>query len=225
MVAVGVIVAVVAVICAVAIVRYNNNNNSKNKGENDMVADPARAPSEPVQLDGSWTEATEIVAGLFVGSARAANDITMLRRKGIDAVLSAGTKFGNDMYARHRDVIADHFVVTAKDVPEQNLLTFWNATNAWLAAHLDSRRARVLVHCQKGMSRSASIAAAFLIAHRNMSLADALHTLKSRRSIVSPNRGFLQQLRHFEDLHNRLWWPQSDEYLHYVNSLRLVDRL
>lgn len=220
MVAVGVILAVIAAICAIAIIQYNNNkNNSKID-----IADP-RAASEPIQLDGSWTEATEIVAGLFVGSARAANDITMLRRKGIDAVLSAGTKFGNDMYARHRDVIADHFVVTAKDVPEQNLLTFWNATNAWLAGHLDSRRARVLVHCQKGMSRSASIAAAFLIAHRNMSLADALHTLKSRRAIVSPNRGFLQQLQHFEDLHSRLWWPQSDEYLQYVNSLRLVDQL
>jgi atypical dual specificity phosphatase len=212
-----IVIALISILIALIVIYYQPDDNYTAE----MVVITSAAEQE---LDGTWSEATEIVAGLFVGSARAANDLTMLRRKGIDAVLSAGTKFTADMYTQHRDVIAEHLVVTAKDVPEQNLIVFWNDTNAWLARHLDQRGARVLVHCQKGMSRSASIAAAFLIAHRNMSLDVALRTLKTRRAIVAPNRGFLQQLRHFEDLHARLWWPQSEEYLRFVGSLKRVDQ-
>jgi H+/Cl- antiporter ClcA len=96
MVATGVIVAVIAVIFAIAILQYNNYiNNGKQSTSGDVDVTTTSQP-----LDDSWTEATEIVAGLFVGSARAANDITTLRRKGIDAVLSAGTKFGADMYSQ-----------------------------------------------------------------------------------------------------------------------------
>jgi hypothetical protein len=199
---------------------YSQQQQQEDPLQQQQVVEDAIA----AELDSSWSEATEIVSGLFVGSARAANDLSMLRRKRIGAVLSAGTKFTAGMYTRHRDVVAEHLVVTAKDVPEQNLLAFWNDTNAWLARQLDERGARVLVHCQKGMSRSASIAAAFLVAHRNMSLDAALGTLKARRAIVAPNRGFLRQLRYFEDLHARLWWPQSDDYLRFVATLTRVDR-
>lgn len=210
----SVVAVAVAILIALVMLRYRQSQRT---------AEDAIQPADAVDLDGTWIEATEIVSGLFVGSARAANDLTMLRRKRIDAVLSAGTKFTADMYTRHRDVVAEHLVVKARDVPEQNLLAFWNDTNAWLARHLDERGARVLVHCQKGMSRSASIAAAFLIAHRNMSLDDALRTLKSRRAIVAPNRGFLRQLRFFEDLHSRMWWPVSDEYVQFVGTLKRID--
>jgi protein-tyrosine phosphatase len=70
------------------------------------------------------------------------------------------------------------------------------------------------------MSRSASLVAAFLIATRNLSLDDALVLLRSKRPIVAPNRGFMEQLSVFEEHHARQWWPQSDR-LRELNQLSL----
>jgi hypothetical protein len=90
--------------------------------------------------------------------------------------------------------------------------------------HLDSRGARVLVHCQKGMSQIGQHCGRVShCASATCRLDDALRTLKSRRAIVSPNRGFLQQLRFFEDLHSRMWWPVSDEYVQFVGTLKRID--
>jgi hypothetical protein len=47
-----------------------------------------------------------------------------------------------------------------------------------------------LVHCQKGMSRSATIVLSYLmLANRGLSLMKALHYVKDRRPVVSPNQG------------------------------------
>jgi len=56
----------------------------------------------------------------------------------------------------------------------------------------------VLVHCQQGISRSASMVIAYLIAKENMSLKDALALVKNKRQIVNPNVGFMSHLVQFE---------------------------
>lgn len=52
---------------------------------------------------------------------------------------------------------------------------------------------RVLVHCHAGISRSATVVAAFLMIKRNMTAQEAIRVIRSQRSI-RPNSGFLQQL-------------------------------
>jgi predicted protein tyrosine phosphatase len=55
-----------------------------------------------------------------------------------------------------------------------------------------------LVHCNKGMSRSAILVLAFLVAHCNLSAVSALQLLQQKRPAVSPNPGFLGQLLDLE---------------------------
>jgi len=55
--------------------------------------------------------------------------------------------------------------------------------------------AAVFVHCQSGMSRSATVVLAYLMRHRKMGFGDAYAFLKARRSIVAPNEGFMNMLR------------------------------
>jgi predicted protein tyrosine phosphatase len=162
-------------------------------------------------------DADMIIDGLMLGSAEAAFDIVGLKERHIDSVLSIGSKFNDSMYTR--DVIAHHLVVRAHDAPSQNLLRHFNATNRWLAERLASK-STVLVHCRLGMSRSASLVAAFLIATRDLSLDDALVVLRSKRPIVAPNRGFLEQLAVFEEHHARQWWPQSDRLRELERELK-----
>lgn len=56
----------------------------------------------------------------------------------------------------------------------------------------------VLVHCLVGMSRSASVVAAYLMYKEKISLEDALAKIREKRSYVRPNEGFVEQLSLFE---------------------------
>ena len=58
---------------------------------------------------------------------------------------------------------------------------------------------KVLVHCQVGMSRSATIVIGYLMRKfPDMTLNKAFRFVKSKRPIVNPNEGFIKQLKSFE---------------------------
>ena len=56
----------------------------------------------------------------------------------------------------------------------------------------------MLVHCHAGVSRSATICLAYLIACYNVSLSDAFRYVKHRRNVISPNFSFMGQLQKLE---------------------------
>lgn len=59
----------------------------------------------------------------------------------------------------------------------------------------------VLVHCLAGMSRSATIVCAYLLATTSMNTQEAISFVRSKRSIIQPNYGFEKQLRVWEARH------------------------
>lgn len=63
--------------------------------------------------------------------------------------------------------------------------------------------AKILVHCQAGVSRSATITIAFLLQHSRMTMTDAYRFTKSKRQIISPNFNFMGQLLDFEQALNQ----------------------
>ncbi|CAM9132727.1 unnamed protein product [Choristocarpus tenellus] len=56
----------------------------------------------------------------------------------------------------------------------------------------------VLVHCHKGVSRSATVICAYLMRTRGLGTEKAMTYLRTRRSMVNPHEGFLEQLNLFQ---------------------------
>lgn len=80
------------------------------------------------------------------------------------------------------------------DLPETNLQPIiLKAVDIINTVRLKNRR--ILVHCNAGVSRSASICIAYLMMTENLQYAEAFALVKSKRECIQPNRGFVEQLK------------------------------
>ncbi|KAJ7843737.1 protein-tyrosine phosphatase-like protein [Mycena olivaceomarginata] len=153
-------------------------------------------PRRSTRMDSSPTreDVTEILPNLFLGSEAGAQNLRMLRSRGITHILSVmavpcesdGTE--GDF---HRMQIA------VQDWPDQDLFTHLKAANAFINGAREVAEEGVLVHCYQGVSRSATIVAAYLMAsHPPVHSSDiaAVTFIRTLRPIVQPNSGFLSQL-------------------------------
>ena len=83
----------------------------------------------------------------------------------------------------------------------------------FLPETLRKSNGKVLVHCQAGISRSATICIAYLMFAKELKLDEAYDFLKAKRSLISPNLNFMRQLSEFETelIHNRRGGPVSSK--------------
>lgn len=66
------------------------------------------------------------------------------------------------------------------------------------------REANVLIHCQLGVSRSATVAIAYLMRKRHEGLDSVYPEVRQRRK-VKPRDNFIDQLRVWEAVHYKVW--------------------
>ena len=57
-----------------------------------------------------------------------------------------------------------------------------------------------LVHCKLGISRSAAVVIAYLIKYYKLSTDEAVDFVKSKRTSIKPNDGFMRQLYTYEKM-------------------------
>ncbi len=58
---------------------------------------------------------------------------------------------------------------------------------------------KILFHCYAGVSRSASLAIAYLMKTNIMTFDKAYELVKMKRNMINPNNGFMEALHKFED--------------------------
>ncbi|NXP27480.1 DS13B phosphatase, partial [Scytalopus superciliaris] len=141
----------------------------------------------------------EVWPNLYVGDLYVARDKAQLSRMGISHVVNAAAgRFRiNTGPTFYNDLPVDYYGVEAEDNPNFDLSIHFYPVAQYIRKALNSPRGKVLVHCAMGISRSATLVLAFLMICEDMSLADAIRTVRSHRGIC-PNSGFLKQLRELD---------------------------
>lgn len=104
--------------------------------------------------------------------------------------------------------------VPLKDMETENLLDHLESCLQFIEEGRRASGGAVLVHCQAGISRSASVVTAYLMRTEKLSLIYALASLREVSDGVCPNEGFMDQLRMFEEMGFRVD-HQSPIYKHY----------
>ncbi|XP_045795651.1 dual specificity protein phosphatase 12-like isoform X2 [Trifolium pratense] len=97
-----------------------------------------------------------------------------------------------------KDLKLVRMAVPLKDTESENLLDHLEVCIDFIDR--SRKEGSVLVHCFAGVSRSASVITAYLMKSENLSLEDALESLRQSCEFVCPNDGFLEQLKMFEEM-------------------------
>lgn len=129
----------------------------------------------------------EIIQSLFLGSVLTLNPQVLdnLRITHIVSVMDRDVEIAGERA---------HIQFRVADSIEVDLGPIFGEALPFIAAALASG-GRVLVHCEQGQSRSASVVIAHILrTTAGMGLAEALDVVKSQRPLVRPNLGFMGQL-------------------------------
>jgi len=127
---------------------------------------------------------------IYLGSEQDALDKNFIESQQINHILSI-----QSWEIQQKITGVNYHFVEAKDNSEQDLKSKFESICNFLKQHENER---VLVHCQAGISRSATACLAYLMKEKNMSLDSSFIELKKRREIVCPNFSFLGQLKCWE---------------------------
>ncbi|KAL4231882.1 Dual specificity protein phosphatase 4 [Mactra antiquata] len=160
----------------------------------------------------------EIVPGLYLGDCVHSGQQGTLRELGITCLLNVSTTCKNLF---EQDF--NYMNIPVNDNDTANISCWFNEAIRFI----DSARetdGKVLVHCQAGISRSATVCIAYIMYKNSMTLEDAFDHVRSRRGVISPNLNFMQQLKEFEkDVLGSKVFDITDSVSSISNSLASVD--
>ncbi|XP_016110205.1 dual specificity protein phosphatase 16-like [Sinocyclocheilus grahami] len=159
------------------------------EGKSTLVPSCISQPCLPVSSSGP----TRILPHLYLGCQRDVLNQELMQQNDIAYVLNASNTCPKP------DFIPDsHFLrVPVNDSFCEKILP-WLERSVEFIEKAKASNARVLVHCLAGISRSATIAIAYIMKRMDMSLDEAYRFVKEKRPTISPNFNFLGQLLDFE---------------------------
>ncbi|KAG0213504.1 tyrosine/serine/threonine protein phosphatase pps1 [Mortierella sp. NVP41] len=195
------------------------------------------------EFEGSFP--SRILPFLYLGNLAHASNPGLLRSLGIQYVLSVGEEAhglnvhmgevgsaaaveGGDGVgtAGAAEITSTQFMVKlVDDMFDNGVDPLWRHIENCVAFVDEARKnnTRVLIHCRVGVSRSATIVIAYLMAHYNLSLVDAYLMVRARRLsvIIQPNLLFMYELLQWEQrLRGRfdsMGWPGIAREVHHLN--------
>lgn len=139
---------------------------------------------------------TEVVPRVYLADLATAENPSVLLHLGITHIVSA---MRGTVSLPPTPIPLARLQIPLSDSPFAELAEHLPRVTAFITDALQDPRARVLVHCVQGISRSASVVCAFLIKTYGWTPAQAVQYVKSKRPAAEPNSGFVTQLGEYAE--------------------------
>ncbi|KAF4043426.1 Dual specificity phosphatase catalytic domain [Phytophthora infestans] len=133
---------------------------------------------------------------LYIGGALAAKNKSMLLQNGITHVINCAASVAP---ASFPDEFC-YFNIRLRDHSSQDIARHFYSMFDFIERARESG-GRIFLHCIKGISRSPTMAIAYLMWYKNMGMYETLDFVRQSRPIVDPNAGFIFQLTEWEQQH------------------------
>ena len=150
----------------------------------------------------------KILPFLYLGSEYHATNTEWLNKCGIEAILNVSNRYPQIDEAQFE---YKHYPI--RDSGDSDITSIFKDSFAFINYVRESGR-KLLVHCQAGISRSATICIAYLMLTEGRSMEDAMEYVRSSRKCISPNFGFIGQLYAYEnELKSKSLTVKQDEII------------
>ncbi|XP_056382970.1 uncharacterized protein LOC130276942 isoform X2 [Hyla sarda] len=160
----------------------------------DCVIAPEVTPAPPLSPDVEKAELSLILPFLYLGNEKDAQDLGRMVALNISHVLNVTTHL--PLYHAESGALR-YKRLPATDNSKQDLRQYFEEAFEFIEEAQQEGKG-VLIHCQAGVSRSATVVIAYLMKHTLMTVGDAYKFVKGKRPIISPNLNFMGQLLEFE---------------------------
>ncbi|TNV77468.1 hypothetical protein FGO68_gene12508 [Halteria grandinella] len=134
---------------------------------------------------------TQIIPYLFLGDMDLAQDKESLSIINCKHILHCTNTFKPCFESDF-----NYKALSINDMPQENLLLLFDDAIDFIKHAIDSEET-IYVHCNAGVSRSASFVIAYFIREHGLTFEEALNFVKAKRGCVFPNYGFQKQLQQY----------------------------
>ena len=124
----------------------------------------------------------------ITGSQDVVADIDLLEKHKVTHILNLGTYVKNYFPSK-----IEYHNVKINDFCDQEVLKYFDLAFKFIDEGLT--QGCVVIHCNAGVSRASTFMIGYLMNRERMPLDNAFNFVKSKRPVIKPNTGFLQQLR------------------------------
>jgi protein-tyrosine phosphatase len=139
----------------------------------------------------SCEEAQEIISGLYLGKYTSVLNTNWIKETGITHNIDL-----SQMIPTYVCSGLDRKIIDITDEKSSNISFYFEECNKYIDDAL-ATNGKILVNCYAGISRSATIVAAYLIKKEKISFDVALDIIVNKRECVYPNEGFRKQLEEY----------------------------
>jgi len=145
-------------------------------------------------------ECQEILPGLLLGPFQASKSLEILQKLSISHIVCIrDLKEAFSVKPRYPELFS-YLVLDVQDNEEQNLIRVFPQAKTFIDNAI-AKGGRVLVHCNGGISLSPAFVIMFVMQHYRISWEEALHYVQNRRYCISPNSGFITQIKEYEPIY------------------------
>ena len=138
-------------------------------------------------------EASEILEDkLYLGNEGSSFSKKKLKKRGITDIIIVGY----NLYKFYPEDF-NYKQIEIDDNEHEEILKYFIPIILYI---LNNEDKVFFIHCQAGISRSASIVISIIMFIKKLNFEEAFKFVSNKRKIISPNFGFIQQLKEFQEM-------------------------